>query len=369
MTARTNQFTLNIEEHAMPATRPTAAVLVATMVTIAAPSALAQDRPLRYDTEAGTVNGIPVSQGRFNAALRYYAEWSISPALFDRELTGEIDLNDDAWQPGNDLSAVLASHDDAMSRLIEATRLDRCDFGVTYEQGVHALLPHLGTLRATARLLLADSRRLRAEGEFDAAAARIAAALRLARQSTGDGVLISSLVGTAVASAASAEGHRLIAQTPISRRAAAEMIEAIDTVLGEDPARMRASLASEQTVFVAWLRAEFDPHAIAADPDLIRSYLREIGWPEDTYQGQFSENPEAWKLALAQLDLAYDEQRRALDGRDPSVELRAFNQKLELGEYGPLAPILMPAIAKAVRSVEQMETTTLELRDALVLML
>ncbi|MEK6703991.1 MAG: hypothetical protein AABZ53_17165 [Planctomycetota bacterium] len=79
-----------------------------------------------------------------------------------------------------DLSKLLKEHAEDIDRLVEATRLGTCDFGVDYTAGLEALMPHLGKVRALGRVLKADAGRLLEAGDLDGAAKRIAAIERLA---------------------------------------------------------------------------------------------------------------------------------------------------------------------------------------------
>jgi hypothetical protein len=117
------------------------------------------------------------------------------------------------------LHPMLAQHSADIERVIEATKLPRCDFGVRYEDGLNAMMPHLGQLRGLARVLRADATRLSAAGDAQGAARRIAAMLRLAAHITAGGrSQIELLVGCAVAQM----GCDLAASTPGLGQAAAK---------------------------------------------------------------------------------------------------------------------------------------------------
>lgn len=88
----------------------------------------------------------------------------------------------DVEQGGQD--AVLQQHMSQVEQLIEQSKATDADFGVKYEEGFLAMMPHLGQSRAFARLLTADAKRAIAAGDMDGACKRIAATLRLATQIT-----------------------------------------------------------------------------------------------------------------------------------------------------------------------------------------
>lgn len=97
--------------------------------------------------------------------------------------------------------AALSEHGADIDRLVDATGLDHCDFGVDWSARSSADLSHLEMARALARVLRADAARLLVAGDADAAAKRVAAILRLAVHMTKEGgSTIELVVGVAIAS-------------------------------------------------------------------------------------------------------------------------------------------------------------------------
>src|SRR5690606_1879579 len=82
-----------------------------------------------------------------------------------------------------------------MSLLLRAAEMEQSSFGVDYEDGFNALLPHITPMRFSARLLLMDADRLMSESEPAEAAKRCAAVIRMSQHLTMDALLINSTVG------------------------------------------------------------------------------------------------------------------------------------------------------------------------------
>lgn len=127
-----------------------------------------------------------------NAALQYWQAFNAMPTLDKQQ---EEILNN--WQ--------TAPLDDAAQKLIEASRtslmylhrgakLERCDWGLDYNDGLSLLLPHLAKARQLALLAA-----LRGRSEFEAGNSKGArtdatAIMRLARHTGRDPIMISILV-------------------------------------------------------------------------------------------------------------------------------------------------------------------------------
>lgn len=102
--------------------------------------------------------------------------------------------------PGADLVQELEANADMIDRLAYATRMDECDWGIPADVDLNTMLPHLGKVRALARTLNVDARRLTANGDGDRASRRVAGLVRLAHHTAESGAdsIIEWLVAIAV---------------------------------------------------------------------------------------------------------------------------------------------------------------------------
>lgn len=102
--------------------------------------------------------------------------------------------------PSPELVQELDANKDYIDRLAYATRMDGCDWGIPADVDLNTTLPHLGKVRALARTLNVDARRLAAAGDGDRASRRVAGLVRLADHTAESGYdsIIEWLVGIAV---------------------------------------------------------------------------------------------------------------------------------------------------------------------------
>jgi hypothetical protein len=110
-----------------------------------------------------------------------------------RELRSELAASAGSLTPR--IEALLPAAQPLISRLVAASKLEHCDWRITYSMGVE--LPHLAHMRLYARLLAADTEWAILEGDPDAAAANVAAMFRMSRHVGGKSV-IEALVAFAI---------------------------------------------------------------------------------------------------------------------------------------------------------------------------
>lgn len=191
-----------------------------------------------------------------NAALVYSRAWlSLSDDLLRRAgNSGERTFD---WRPDEKTTQDLAMHQVQIEALIRATSIERADWGIEYSQGIQAMLPHLGKMRQSARLLGADARRLLDLGQNAPATSRVVAMLSMPRHCSHDGVLISSLVGGAIATLGAEEAEVLLASNKLDDRDRQRLIDAIDRLLSDaDPFGVAKALRGERHLFLRWLQTQ-----------------------------------------------------------------------------------------------------------------
>jgi hypothetical protein len=91
--------------------------------------------------------------------------------------------------PSPSLTAALQDAKPIIERLVWATALERCDWGIDYAAGADTELPHLTKLRGLARLLRADAYRALQEGDTHAAAADVAALVNMSTHVGGKAII------------------------------------------------------------------------------------------------------------------------------------------------------------------------------------
>ncbi len=297
---------------------------------------------------------LDAAQKRFadptNAALMYARAWLLIPEDTFRAVA---DANPDRkpdWVPDADLAKKLVDAQAGITTIVRAAKLQNADFGLEYSQGVGALLPHLGRLRGSARILAADARRLHAAGDTSAAVERVVALFALSRHSAGDGVMISSLVSAAIHALAASNTERLLASGALT-------IEHRDAILAEmrrvnpnDPFGVQLAVLGERQWTEGWIRNNFSGEGGA------KKLMSQLGGMlPDSGDAQTAKNSkivEAYTAAQLKADLDrmvkfYDEAHRLIPEPDAAERLAALEERAKKGEFGTLARVFAPALSKS----------------------
>ena len=274
-----------------------------------------------------------------NAALQYATVFYTADAeLFSK--AGDVDMAkvgfDKARVPEEFRAAaelIRTKGEGVIGSLMEASALSRCDFELATEKGVMLLLPHLGKMRAAARLLRVDARRHLLDGDEQGAADRIAAIVRLGQHCKRDELLISSLVHDS--------------------RTALNIIPTISSALSaiptDDPFATRAAIRGEQRTFVGWMRDAF--RGADAGKQILRttSISNENFSPAERTAATAVEamNSDQVRASVDLLKPYYDQLLAAWDKPDASARLEALSAKVSAGEFGPMGQLFGPAVTKA----------------------
>ena len=315
--------------------------------------------PLSGITEAGQLAAFQSVQDQ-NAALDYWRLINTAthaPDLGERareviasmhpRADGDIEPLDapPALLPGGEMAAEFAELSDYLDDLDRASREPVCDFQVRYEDGYNALLPHLGSMRDFARLLVADARRLALAGDEQGAAARLATVLRMARHLAADRVLISSLVSAAMANLAIQEAHWLLDRTGDVRQVREALLPAIQRFPEHDPHGVEAALRTERD-FVASLARSF--HGPQAGREFVEMFqLMGGGGHFDSIAGALSSlNGEQFRAQIDQAVDAFDLVFEAWAADDAPIELDRLGERYAAGDFGSVALVVVPAFGK-----------------------
>jgi hypothetical protein len=286
------------------------------------------------------------SDGR-NAALYYWRAFYTLDRDFQRE-SADLLPADRApdWAPDAGTVAKLKGNGAFIRELLVATRIDRCDFGIAYEEGFMALLPHLGLMRSSSRILVLDARRLLAEGDFDAAAERLAGIIRMGVHMRNDNVLISALVSMAVTSLAAGEAEVLAGSGKLTAAGRDTILGALQPLNQADGFGVKRCLEMERNMTIDYLRKRL------TGPDAGKKLL-EIGLIEvspEMKQELSGFDEAAVGADLDKVDTFYKELLGAWDDADHAAKLKGLESRLEKGEFGVLAKLMVPSVFKAKSS-------------------
>jgi hypothetical protein len=306
-------------------------------------------------------SGLPVAEAHeliesvrsTNAALVYYRTWmTANPDLNKVHLALEIAEGDDnptSFTPA-EAEQILIDSRDVIENYIAAAALDQCDFGIAYQDGWNALLPHLGKLRATTRVLRVDAKRLLKADDIEAAGERVAAIYGMAWQVKGDRVLISSLVGLAIANSGHELAIELVDSGELSEQGRDLLIARLERFEGaDDPFAVRASIAMEAAMTIGWL------DELIGDGRL-GDRLLDDGLLVSDNAGTLAElnalDAEGVRRESARMGEYYKQVVGAWDKEDAIERIEALAAIVEAGGFGPLAKSFGASLGRA-RAGEQ----------------
>jgi hypothetical protein len=254
---------------------------------------------------------------------------------------------------------------------VAASRLAKCDFENATEEGFAMLLPHLGQLRAGARMLRFFARTSFIENEAMLAAEYLEAIVRIGNHTSGDGVLISSLVGIAVGSLALTEMQSAATAGVLTTQARDHLLGVLELVNADDPMLTRASIYAERDLSLNHLLRTY------TGPDA-GTQLDESGIFGNT--GEDDARTKLRRQKLREMDgralaasveearVVYDELVAAWGDEDWRPRFEELETKVQSEEFGLIAALLTPSIknvkASQVKFIEELALTRETLKNA-----
>ena len=132
-----------------------------------------------------------------NAALKYWQAFSQLPKFTDAEVQK---LGPESLTMPLDAHArdILAKSEYALRMMHRGSAMPRCHWGISYEDGINVLLPHLQAARLLSSVAGLRARLRFADGQSAEAVDDVVAAIGLGRHVSGDGSLLAVLVGYAI---------------------------------------------------------------------------------------------------------------------------------------------------------------------------
>jgi len=285
-----------------------------------------------------------------NAALVYWRSWETVQSDAMEKVRDAYAAEKD-WKPDAGVRAALDETSGLVAKAMKASAMPECDWGIEYSDGVWALLPHLGKLRGTARLVLADARRQMVDGRPDASAERVAAVVRMGRQTRKDGTLISCLVGHAIVNSAASELD-VLAQgglTPEGKRTIRGALADFDR---HDPFRIIPTLDNERRMFMESIVAGLaDP---AKRQEMLAMLVSDDGAESKASGVMIAEmTPEQLREDAELARAGYADMLAALSGQEPSARIGGVSAAAKSGKYGHIGRVVLPALDKMAERLEQ----------------
>lgn len=254
------------------------------------------------------------------------------------------------------------SAQEVVQTALRAASVEPCSWEVDYEQGIMALLPHLGPTRNLARLFSADIRRCVQEGDIEGGLERIIAMHSMARHMRVDGILISSLVSCAIANLATTQTSLFLAHAELTKAQQDRLIAAIDAY-EQDPFAVQQAVANEGNWLTAWLAEQVRSGEFRSSAADFTSMIG-AGHNDEAMFKIMRLSDDALMEDLRSIRRYYTDAHALWNERDAGDRLEMLGELVEQGHYGTLAQVLTAALSKChtadTRGQEALETSRAE---------
>ena len=266
-----------------------------------------------------------------NAALQYYQAFLNAPKLkmADEEVLGDWkEARLDAQTRG-----LLKQYEASFKNLRRGAALEKCDWGLNFEEGPSLLLGHLQLARSLARASCLNIRVMFSENQQQAAGQDLVVVMRLARHVSSDGLLISVLVGIAI--------ERMALETAAQHlwlMSPAQLHGLLDSMEKLQPHSTPADgIRMEKRVYLGWLRRTL------ADPAKAGKDLKLLGAEGITFALLTGGQKPAIDAMLKQTEKDYDRFIEAMEKPFPAAEQQLIEFEEGLKNANPISKLIMPA--------------------------
>lgn len=295
---------------------------------------------------AGAVVGVAggLAMGGENAALSYYRAWALMGDTPQKLIeTGKDEIKLTPQAPGQ-----LARLDDSIQILIRAAETGVADWGVDYEDGPNTLLPHLGSLRHSARVMAAAALQHGEHGALDQASECLATLHRMGVDSASGDHLISSLVGIAIGNLGVELTNQMIDDGMIDGAGARVVLEAIRSDGRSDRYRMRDAIVGEWRMMSEYI-VKHAPEQDAGAWLLDDALLTDDSGPSKTIREM---DRSALVRELGGLAEYHSDLLSAWDAQSME-KLERAEARVQSGSYGALTEIMGATLLRTFSSDEQ----------------
>lgn len=319
-------------------------VVQTAVLVVFASAGLAQSAPSANPDPMGGMRP-PLLAGQTNAALLYFQAFERLSREEGNKITDKYTERVPGKFPDDETRKLLIANQRYVEDLMFAANTPACDFGVRYDEGFAALLPHLGLMRRGTRVLLADAIRLVRDGKQDEAGKRVAAIFHMADHTRNDRVLISSLVGAAITAAGIQFCEDQLAEGTLSNEVARAAMNALKDQHEEDYLGFHADIEGEGVLTIDWARNKFKGPTAGAD--FMRTFAEISDGPaREAANPMLKFDEEQLHADLDRTAGYYAEVRKVWDLPDASDKLAALEEEVTQGKHGLAARIVGASFAK-----------------------
>lgn len=298
-----------------------------------------------------------------NAALSYWQAFALLPPINDktREQMASIMRGDSAVD--DNIRKLVAASDNSLFFLHRGASIGSCGWGLAFETGPYAYLPHLGKARELSRIALIRARIRFEAGQMEEGMNDTIAAIQLGRHAGQDGVivLINILVGMAIES----EAIETIVDSlqHLNQQQRNEFEQRINQF---QPAfDMKVALQGERDVFLGWLIREIESDR---SRDRIRELASDSAEPKTIARVKLA-SPEQMLDWAKEMGVLYDAVIAAMSEPDETIAA-AENLDAQITQEvasNPLCEMFLPAFGPARLAGKRFVTKRAQLTAAFAL--
>lgn len=225
-----------------------------------------------------------------------------------------------------------------LDALAPAGSMRRSDFGIDRSKGFEALMPHLSPMRSSVRLLRAQAALAIHDGDWDATLSTLRSMSSLGVHAGQDHMLISSLVGTAIAQHTMPSLDAILDEGTLTQDRAKALLEDLRGLRGSDPLSYGDAMRGEYRLMATSVAGRSgdeisDMLGGMIDGASLRGMsAREVG------------------QAIGRARGLYEQAAAAFESDDPEVARRMLDQVEAEAERNPLLTLLLPNLRKALDS-------------------
>lgn len=285
-----------------------------------------------------------------NAALAFWRAWSTEPGSLAQAMEPEFNGREPAWTPSERLNNELAADAAYVDALVGATALPECDWGVDYADVLGTPQPHIEKLRASARVLVSDCRRLIGANDRAKAATRIVALYRLAWLARDDRLTAMSGVGLGFARMAADEIRRLPAEFTFDGPTIESLRVAAGALDGPDTFHYERAIRLQGVILARHVKSHFQ------GAEAGKLFLREMargGEPQEIVEKIQAMDGAALGAAADQVQVYYAELAKAWSDPKAADRIAALQQEVLNGQRGPVAFLTASDFLGARRSADE----------------
>jgi hypothetical protein len=293
------------------------------------------------NAQAATQPGAGQSDLGPNAALQYWQAFAQMPPLdADQEKIlsewNTVRLDNPAVQK------LLSESHASMKYLQRAAKLERCDWGLDYDDGISMMLPHLAKSRGLARLAALHARNEMERGNQGALGSHATAIMVLARHVGRDPFLVCLLVRFNIEETVVDLVAPYVPQIEVPYDKSVAMFQALPAA----PSVLQ-SVAAERKFLVEWMPKELRRAEEGKKGAGLELWQAMLG-PETPDELKQIDSLEAVIQSIEGMYLVYDELEKlvALPQSEFAMQYPAFKKRVE--DTTPLTRVLLPAIDKVM---------------------